>query len=177
MTSASHADDPGSNPGDRTMELSLFWKREPSLRENGEVLDFQGCFCGRGMNKSLKWSSVGWGWFRSGPVIEYPSLRGDFVAFLESSRFNSWYVKCMLNYLDKYVTVISGPMDVVRIFSRLTDGQQHNLSRGLRNLFNFLEAQGFDEGYLCVLRKEILKDNCGFVVNIPSQESVYRVCR
>ena len=33
-TSACHADDPGSNLGDRTISLSLLVKREPELREN-----------------------------------------------------------------------------------------------------------------------------------------------
>lgn len=111
-----------------------------------------------------------WGW--AGPVIDYRSLRGDFLAFLETRRFNRRYVKCMLSYLDKYVMVIGGPMDVVRIFSRLTDGQQYNLSRGPRSLFNFLEYQGFDRGYRDVLRKNIPKDDGGFDANIPSEESV-----
>ncbi|MEM2518288.1 MAG: hypothetical protein QXO49_04980, partial [Candidatus Bathyarchaeia archaeon] len=92
-----------------------------------------GCGTVLGRSQPLVWD---------GPVIDYRVLRDGFVAFLESRRFNGRYVKCMLSYLDKYVSVIRGPMDVVRVFAGLTEGQQHNLSRGLRNLFNFLEAQG-----------------------------------
>jgi hypothetical protein len=136
-TSACHADDPGSNPGDRTKQSF-----------------FQG-FLGRSQD---------------GPVIDYPALRTDFVAFLESKRFNRRYVKCMLSYLDRYVTVIRRPMDVVRVFSDLTVGQQHNLSRGLRNVFNFLEAMGFNKDYLDVLRKNVPKDEVGFDLKIPSPE-------
>ena len=105
-------------------------------------------------------------------LIDYPKIRDDFISFLGSKRFNPRYVNCMLSYLDKNVKVIRGPMDVLRIFSGLTDGQQHNLSRGIRNLFSFLEAQGFNKDYLDVLRKNIPKDNVGFDVNVPSPESI-----
>ncbi|MEM2779563.1 MAG: integrase [Candidatus Bathyarchaeia archaeon] len=124
---------------------------------------FAGCGTVLGRSQSLVWD---------GPVIDYRVLRDGFVAFLESRRFNGRYVKCMLSYLDKYVSVIRGPMDVVRVFAGLTEGQQHNLSRGLRNLFNFLEAQGFDKEYLDVLRRNIPKDNCGFDVHIPSEDEI-----
>ena len=76
------------------------------------------------------------------PKIDYSALRTDFLRFLESKRLSREYIRCMLSYLDRYVRVISEPMDVVRVFSGLTAGQQHQLNRGLRNLFNFLEAQG-----------------------------------
>jgi intergrase/recombinase len=89
-----------------------------------------------------------------------------------SKRFNPRYVKCMLSYLDKYVKVITGPNDVLTIFSQLSVGQQHNLSRGICNVFNFLEAQGFDTRYLDVLRKNIPKDETGFDINIPSSQSI-----
>ena len=105
-------------------------------------------------------------------LIDYPRLRDDFIKFLATKRFNVRYVKCMLGYLDKYVGVIKGPMDVVKIFSSLTVGQQHNLSRGLRNLFNFLEAMGFSEDYLDRLRKNIPKDETGFDINIPSPQTI-----
>jgi len=104
--------------------------------------------------------------------IDYSALRGDFLSFLGSKKFNERYVSCMLSYLDKYVKVISGPLDVLRVFSGLTAGQQHNLSRGLRNLFNFLEAQGWSKQYLDVLRKNIPKDEVGFDLRIPSPEEV-----
>jgi intergrase/recombinase len=78
----------------------------------------------------------------------------------------------MLSYLDKYVKIIKGPADVLKIFSGLTSGQQHNLSRGLRNVFNFLEAQGWSKQYLDVLRKNIPKDEVGFDLTIPSPEDI-----
>ncbi|HEX68881.1 MAG TPA: hypothetical protein ENG10_01120 [Candidatus Bathyarchaeota archaeon] len=104
-----------------------------------------------------------------GLKINYLQIRSDFVTFLKSRGLNPRYIECMLRYLDKYVTVINGPMDILRIFSGLTKGQQHNLSRGLRNLFNFLEMQGFNKNYLDILRKNIPKDEVGFDLRIPSE--------
>jgi len=107
-----------------------------------------------------------------GLKIDYPALRDDFLSFLESKKFNQRYVKTMLSYLDKNVSVIEGPMDILRVFSGLTPGQQHNLNRGLRNLFNFLEGQGFSEDYLNILRKNIPKDETGIDLRIPSPEQI-----
>ena len=104
--------------------------------------------------------------------IDYPALRNDFLSFLESKKFNQRYVRSMLSYLDKSVGVIEGPMDILRMFSILTPGQQHNLNRGLRNLFNFLESQGFSEGYLNILRKNIPKDETGIDLKIPTAEQI-----
>ena len=105
-------------------------------------------------------------------LIDYPRVRDDFINFLATKRFNPRYVKCILGYLDKCVDVIKGPMDVVKIFSGLTTGQQHNLSRGVRNLFNFLEAMGFSKDYFDTLRKNIPKDETGFDINIPSPQTI-----
>jgi len=94
-------------------------------------------------------------------------LREDFIEFLKSRNLNRRYIHCIISYLDKYVKVISGPMDVVRIFSGLSTGQQHNLNRAIRNLFNFLEAQGFNEAYLDLLRKNIPRDHVGVDLKVP----------
>jgi len=117
-------------------------------------LDFKGSFAWKGLE------------------IDYPKTRGDFIKFLESKKFNQRYIECMLSYLDRYVKVISGPMDVIKAFNNLTVGQQHNLSRGIRNLFNFLEAQGWSKDVLDVLRKNIPKDSTGLDLKIPSEEAI-----
>jgi intergrase/recombinase len=104
--------------------------------------------------------------------IDYPRVRDNFSAFLKSKKFNERYVEGILSYLDKNVKTIRGPMDVLTVFSKLTSGQQHNLSRGMRNLFNFLEAQGFNKDYLDTLRKNIPKDEIGFDVKVPSPEEI-----
>jgi intergrase/recombinase len=63
-------------------------------------------------------------------------------------------------------------MDVLGLFSGLTCGQAHNLDRALRNLFNFLEAQGFSKGYLDVLRKNLPRDEVGVDLWIPSPKEI-----
>ncbi|MEM2099146.1 MAG: hypothetical protein QXU99_05330 [Candidatus Bathyarchaeia archaeon] len=73
--------------------------------------------------------------------------------------------------------VISGPMDVLKIFSGLTVGQQHNLIRALQNLFSFLRAQGFSRDYLDVLRRNLPRDEVGFDLRIPSAEEVVKSLR
>jgi hypothetical protein len=49
-------------------------------------------------------------------------------------------------------------MDVIRIFSKLTAGQQHNLNRAIRNFLNFHELRGVNANYLNTLRKAIPQD-------------------
>jgi intergrase/recombinase len=95
-------------------------------------------------------------------------------AFLKSKKFNERYEKGIFSYLDKYVGTIRGPMDVLTVFSKLTRGQQHNLSRGMRNLFNFFEAQGFSKDYLDVLRKNVPKDETSFDIKVPLPEEIVR---
>jgi len=75
----------------------------------------------------------------------------------------------MLSYLDKYATVISEPSDLLRMFAKLTVGQQHNLNRAIRNLFNFIQGQGYPEGYLNLLRKAIPKEHIGVDVKVPEE--------
>jgi len=107
-------------------------------------------------------------------VIDWQKIREDFKLYIGSENLNARYVSCILSYLDRFITIIQGPNDILRVFQGLTSGQKHNLNRGLRNLFNFLEKQGFDNDYLNILRKNIPKDEIGFDVNIPSEEDIIR---
>ena len=109
--------------------------------------------------------------------IDYRGLREDFIEFLKSRNLNRRYIHCIISYLDKYVKVISEPMDVVRIFSGLSPGQQHNLNRAIRNLFNFLEAQGFNEVYLSLLRKNIPRDHVGVDLKVPEESDIIKSLR
>jgi intergrase/recombinase len=106
--------------------------------------------------------------------INYLAVRRDFISYIESRNLSCKYIQCILSYLDRYVTVISEPMDVVKAFHGLTDGQQHNLNRAIRNLFKYVEAQGFNKEYLDVLKKNIPKDSTGIDVKIPSEESIIK---
>ena len=102
----------------------------------------------------------------------WPDIRSNFLEYLKLKQLNERYAQDMLSYLDKYVSVIRGPMDVVRVFSALTAGRQHHLNRAVRNVFNFLEAQGYCKDWLDLLRKNIPKEEVGFDVNVPSAEMI-----
>ena len=82
------------------------------------------------------------------------------------------YVKCIISYLDRYLVELREPMDVVRMFSGLTSGQQHNLNRAVRNFLNFHELKGVNADYLNSLRKAIPKEVATFDLNVPSEEEI-----
>jgi intergrase/recombinase len=105
-------------------------------------------------------------------LIDYQKHRAGFLCFLESKKFTSRYPKDLVTYLDRYVEVIADPTDILKICSELTSGQQKNLSRGLRNLFNYLEIAGFDPAYLDRLRKALPKDRDGYDLKIPTEEEI-----
>jgi hypothetical protein len=79
---------------------------------------------------------------RGSLTISYPESKAEFIEYLQSKCFNERYARCMISYLDKNVSELHEPMDVVRIFSKLSVGQQHNLSRALRTFLNFAELKG-----------------------------------
>ena len=105
-------------------------------------------------------------------TLNWRDNRADFIDYLESKRFNAWYAHDMLSYLDKNVTVIRGPMDLMRIFAKLTQGQAHHLNRGIRNLLNFMELKGVNPDYLNALRKAIPQDITGYDLNVPSESEI-----
>jgi intergrase/recombinase len=109
---------------------------------------------------------------RGSLTISYPESKGEFVEYLQSKHFNERYARCMLSYLDKNVSELHEPMDVVRIFSKLSVGQQHNLSRALRTFLNFAELKGVSVDYLNSLRKAIPKDRVGADLNVPTESEI-----
>ena len=78
----------------------------------------------------------------------------------------------MISYLNKNASELQEPMDVIRIFSKLSVGQQHNLSRALRTFLNFAELKGVSVDYLNSLRKAIPKDRVGADLNVPTESEV-----
>jgi len=82
----------------------------------------------------------------------------------------------MLSYLDKYVRIISSPMDIIRCFAKIEKGRRH-VWLGLRVLFNYLEAMGYNVDYLNGLRKAIPKVNCGIDLKVPEEHSILESLR
>ena len=109
---------------------------------------------------------------RGSLTISYPESKAEFVEYLQSKHFNERYARCMISYLDRNVSELQEPMDVVKIFSKLTVGQQHNLSRALRTFLNFVELKGINVEYLNSLRKAIPKDRVGADLNVPTESEI-----
>jgi intergrase/recombinase len=78
----------------------------------------------------------------------------------------------MLSNLDKYIAELREPMDVVRIFSKLSQGQQHNLIRALRCFLNFMEVKGVESAYLNSFRKAIPQDTTCIDLYVPDENEI-----
>lgn len=98
--------------------------------------------------------------------------------FLEYVRFKNYEVgnaKSMVSSLDRFVgdVEIRSPMDVMRVFSGLSTGQQRHLNRGMRAWFNFLELTGqASEDFLNWLRKAVPSARAGIDLNVPEEKQI-----
>ena len=104
--------------------------------------------------------------------IDYFAVKEDFLQYLEGKHLDSRYAKCLVSYLDRFMVPLASPMDVIRLFSKLTVGQQHNMIRSVRSLFNFLEVTGWSERWLDAMRKAIPKDQTNIDVNVPPEDQI-----
>lgn len=92
---------------------------------------------------------------------------------MDSKGYNPKTGKTMVRYLDRYVKgAIESSMDVMRLFSGLSVGQQHHLNRALRAFFNFLEILGYSKDWLDRLRKAIPKDRIGIDIKVPEEQAI-----
>jgi intergrase/recombinase len=104
--------------------------------------------------------------------LNWGRSKPEFAEYMRAKSYNQRYVKCIISYLDRYLVELREPMDVVRMFSGLTSGQQHNLNRAVRNFLNFHELKGANVDYLNSLRKAIPKEVATFDLNVPSEEEI-----
>jgi intergrase/recombinase len=104
-------------------------------------------------------------------LVNWSLIRADFTYYLDAKRFSEGYKADMLRYLDKHVTVIQYPMDIIRVFAKVQKGQRH-LWLGFRAIFNFLEATGYSTEELSVYRKALPKVSCGIDLKVPEEPSI-----
>ena len=104
--------------------------------------------------------------------VSWLDHRQGFIEY--AKRYNPLTAKAMVNYLDRYVTVVRSPMDIIRVFNGLSAGRQHQLNRALRALFNYAEIMGSHKDRLDPLRKAIPKDKIGIDLRIPSEDEIRR---
>jgi len=107
------------------------------------------------------------------PIIDWkdPRIQAGFAEYVK--RYDLATAQTLVRYLDRYVTALESPIDVMTLFSPLTIGQQHHLNRALRALFNFCEIMGFDRAWLDGLRKAIPKDQIGIDLKVPEEEDIF----
>ena len=108
--------------------------------------------------------------------LDWASLRKGFLEYLQSRSYSDKYVVDLLHYLDAHVTVIDGPADIIGIFSRVKKGRRH-VWLGLRVLFNYLEALGYNAELLNVLRKALPKVSCGVDLKVPEEPVIIKSLR
>ena len=126
--------------------------------------------------KSIKTSSR----FLSSPAtIDYNAVKENFIIWLKSKELNwDFYVGKEIGFLEKYARPIREPMDLVRLFEKLTSSQKRHLKNGYRMLFNFYEAQGLaSKMWLDVLRKNLPKTSIGADLKVPSSEEIIKSLR
>ena len=109
-------------------------------------------------------------------TIDWLTLRKGFIDYLKSQEYSIDYQRDLIAYLDRYVTIIGSPMDIIGMFSKVKSGRRH-LWLGLRVLFNYFESLGVDGDYLNLLRKALPKVKCGIDLNVPSEETIINSLR
>ena len=104
----------------------------------------------------------------------WADLRQGFRQYLDSQSYSSTYITDILRYLDWHFKVINYPQDVIGIFSKVKKGRR-NLWLGFRVLFNYLEALGYDDWVVNILRKSLPKANCtGIDLKVPDEPEIVR---
>ena len=113
--------------------------------------------------------------FSSGGV-SWDEIKEEFQEYVVG-KYEKYYARCIISYLDRFfgpIKVLRTPGDVMRMFNGLSAGQQHNLNRAIRAFFNYLEALGYNEGWLNWLKKAVPKDRTGVDLHVPEPNEVVR---
>ena len=106
--------------------------------------------------------------------IDYRAIRPQFKLYLDSRSLSANYKRDLIAYLDRYVIQpISSPMDIIRIFANCNAGREH-VWKGLRVLFNYLQAIGYPIAYLNGLRNALPKVEIGIDLKIPSESQIIK---
>jgi intergrase/recombinase len=91
--------------------------------------------------------------------------------WLQSEGYSKHWKRNIVYYLNRYVTVIKEPLDIIKMFSEIDGGKRH-VVLALRTLFNFYEVMGIEKGYADILRKALPKVKCGIDLKIPSEAEI-----
>ncbi|MEM2169371.1 MAG: hypothetical protein QW186_06165, partial [Candidatus Bathyarchaeia archaeon] len=96
-----------------------------------------------------------------GAIVWDGAVREKFVQWMRANERSVDHIRNCVAYLNKYVTRIEGPEDIIKVFNQCERGRNH-LERALRALLNYYEAaEGFDPELLDRLRAAIPKVKVG----------------
>ena len=106
--------------------------------------------------------------------LNWREFKAEFVKYLQSKHYNPLYFKAIISNLERHVkSPIRRPMDIIAIYSNLSNGQQHNLNRALSALFKFYELKGeVPLDFLNSLRKVLPRDNIGVDLKVPTEQEI-----
>ena len=105
-------------------------------------------------------------------------MRDGFIAYLNAQNYSDGYKRDVLGYLDRYVTTINGPANVISLFNGVKRGRRH-LWLAMRVLFNYAEALGLDPDLLNILRKALPKgaNRTNPDLKIPDENAIQKSLR
>jgi len=101
----------------------------------------------------------------------WTDVKKPFLDYLKAQDYYERTAKDIVSYLDRYSPVITGPLDINSLFSKVTRAKRHVIL-GLRVLFNFYETLGVDKGFLDCLRKALPHVECGIDLKIPVESEI-----
>jgi intergrase/recombinase len=101
----------------------------------------------------------------------FHSIIRGFVEHLQVNGYYETTIKDVVSYLDRYEVDISGPQDVIHLFSKVKRAKRHVIL-AVRLLLNYYETLGYDSNYLGVLRKAIPRVRCDIDLKIPSESKI-----
>jgi len=103
--------------------------------------------------------------------VNWVGAKEDFLRYLKSIEYNERTARRIVSQLDKWVSVIHSPMDVIDLFSKVKRSKRH-LILGLRKLFSFYEALGYNKAFLNSLREALPNVACGVDLKIPTEDKI-----
>ena len=101
----------------------------------------------------------------------WAEIKADFLKYLQSIDYNKRTIVKVVNQLDREVSVINEPFDIIKLFSKVKHSRR-NMILALRKMFTFYELNGVDKAYLDSLRAALPKVQCGIDLKIPEEDQI-----
>jgi intergrase/recombinase len=103
--------------------------------------------------------------------LNWLQIKPQFARWMESEGYSEDFKDDVTRYLNRYITTIHDPFEIVSMFADIKKGKRH-LVLALRTMLNFYEAMGANKEYLDCFRKALPKVTCGVDLKIPTEEQI-----